>query len=81
MSKSNLNWEARPIEKYAENWWREHGFDAKLIKRYIHKSVYEVSKLGLFMEHEIPDTVTDFEAYMELFEQSWDIFVKLQLLR
>ena len=47
MARSNLGWEPSKMEQYAERYWLVNGYDAKLIKRYISKSIYEISKDGL----------------------------------
>lgn len=55
MARGNghLEWESSKDEQYAEKWWTDHGFTWKLIKRFISKSVYEVSKDGTTMNYEI----------------------------
>lgn len=81
MARSNLNWSASPAEVYAEAHWKEHGFDAKLVKRYQSKSVYEISRDGLTDTYEIPYTVKDFKGFMNQFHKCWDLLVEVNYLR
>lgn len=81
MARSNLEWEASPAERYAEKYWRENGFEVKLVKRYQSKSVYEVSRDGLTRKEEIPDTVRRFGEYMKQFQKGWDMAVEIERLK
>lgn len=80
MAKSNLDWDASPAEKYAEQYWQENGFTAKLLKRYQSKSIYEVSCDGMTRKEEIPYSVKKFGLFMEQFQKSWDMAVELRRL-
>lgn len=53
-------------ERYAEYWFSMHGFEWKLVKQYMSKTVYELSKDGLTYKWELPFGVTDMKSYMEL---------------
>ena len=80
MAKSNLDWDPSPAEKHAEQYWRKNGFTAKLLKRYLCKSIYEVSRGGLTQKVEIPYSVKKFGLFMEQFQKSWDLAEELQRL-
>lgn len=43
MARGNghLEWESSKDEKFAENWWTEHGFSWKLMKRFVSKGKVE----------------------------------------
>ena len=67
MAKGNghLEWESSKDEKYAERWWTQHGYDWKLMKRFISKSVYAVTKGDLTVNYEIPNGNLDMHRFME----------------
>ena len=71
MAKSNVEWEPSKVEQYAERYWLVNGYDAKLIKRYVSKSIYEISKDGLTDGYEVPNTVKDPARFMDEFERYW----------
>ncbi len=76
MAKSNLEWEASKAEQHAEEYWKEHGFEARLIARYQSKGVYTISKDGITDNYEVVNTITDFALMDENFERYWDIFTR-----
>ena len=68
MARGNghLEWESSKHEKYAEQWWTDHGFTWALKKRFISKSVYSVTKDGITMEYELPNEYRmDIKLFME----------------
>ena len=68
MARGNghLEWDSSKDEKYAENWWTEHGYTWSLKKRFISKSVYEISKDGMTINYEIPnESRLDIKKFME----------------
>ena len=83
--KGHLEWESSKAQKAAETWWTEHGFEWKLIKRFISKSEYEISKDGYTMNYEVPNIAsTENNQFMEGasgFAQSWKIFIEVQQMR
>lgn len=86
MARGNghLEWDSSKDEKYAENWWTDHGFAWKLKKRFISKSVYEVSKDGTTLSYEIPNVANmNIKDYMEGsagFVKNWEMNIKYQEL-
>lgn len=73
MSRINPDAEFTKAALDAEKWWNENGFTYQLKKRYSHKDVYLVSKDGVMLLFEIPDTVTDSEANMKFFQKMFDL--------
>ena len=71
-------WELHPREEKAIKWLDEHGYDVVLIKQYLSKLVFDVSKNGVKEKFEFPKGVIDVNGYMELFEQSFEIATKLK---
>lgn len=43
---SNAKWDFSKEEKYAIKWLNENNFDGKIIKQYISKTVFEISRDG-----------------------------------
>ena len=74
----NNEWEATKTELYAEKWWAEHGYSAKLDSRMLTKSVYNVTKGGHTEKYEIPMQVKDKKRFMEIFEEFWVLACKLK---
>lgn len=81
MASSNLNWEASPVENAVEQYWKDNGFEATLLKRYQTKSVYRVSRDGITHEEEIPDWEESAKAYITKFQKFWDGLVETEALR
>ena len=68
MAKGNghLEWESSKDERYAENWWTKHGYSWRLIKRFVSKSVYEVSDGETTVEYSIPNVANmNMKRFME----------------
>jgi hypothetical protein len=75
----NLNWESSRDEQYVENYWTEHEYTWKLTKRFVSKSVYEVSKDGYIIEYEVPSVERmNPEQFVKNFEQYWILSVQYQ---
>ena len=76
MSEKNRN------EKFAERWFDQHGFEWKLIKQYLSKTVYEISKDGLTYKWEMPFGVTEPKKYMELAcGHNHDLMLQIEALK
>ena len=73
MARSNLDWEASREEKAIEKWWVNHGFSVKLLKRYMSKSQYELSKDGHVRTYEVMSGITNVKGYLRGFEIFWDL--------
>lgn len=76
MARHNEEWEATKAELYAEDWWKANGYEATLIKRYLSKSIYKVSKDGLSTDYEVPFSVKDKKKFMESFPKFWALLTK-----
>lgn len=66
-------------EKYAENWFKENGFDFKLLKQYISKTKYEITKAEITEIFELPNDVTNIKKYMDMFLKSFEM--KIEILK
>lgn len=75
--------EKSKVEKGAEKWFKENGFDYKIIKQYISKTIYQVSKDGVTDKCEVLAAVTNISSYMESYGRSFELgkqIAELQLL-
>ena len=86
MARGNghLEWESSKDERYAEKWWTDHGFSWTLKKRFVSKSVYEISKDGVKMNYEIPNVgnmnMKDFMEGHAGFVKHWQTNIEYQKL-
>ena len=71
-------WEFHPREEKAIRWLDEHGYDVVLLKQYLSKLVFEVSKNGVTEKFEFPKSVTDVDGYMVLFEKDFEMATKIK---
>ena len=71
-------WEATKNERYAEKWFKDNGFEFKLIKQYVSKTVYEVRKDGLVEKFELLNGVTDIKKYMGQFAYSFGLALRIE---
>lgn len=60
-------------EKYVEKWFKENGFDFRLIKQYMSKTKYEISKDGITITFELISGVDDIKGYMKMFNESFEM--------
>ena len=69
--RTNAKWEKSRAERYAERWFINHGFDCYLVKQYINKTVYRVSKDGIEDRFELPRAVENPKEFMQMYESSF----------
>jgi len=60
--------------RFAERYWKNHGYSFKLVKQYISKANYLVGKSGVTMKYSIPGVWADGPGFMNSFEYSFDLF-------
>lgn len=85
MARGNghLEWDSSKDERYAEKWWTEHGYSWTLKKRFISKSVYEISKDGITHDYEVPNAKIDMKRFMEGaagFTHYWNMLIEYHRL-
>ena len=78
MQKDRPDREPTPAEAYAEDYWKKHGFQYGVIRRYVSKTVYLVTKDAMEMHIEIPGAVTDPVQYLELFQRTYEMEKKFR---
>ena len=64
-------------------WFNKNGFDGKIVKQYVSKTIFEISKDGILDKFELPQGIIfkNIKAYMEQFMKNWDMYCELYKLR
>ena len=80
---SNTRWDFSKEEKYAIKWFNDNGYDGKIIKQYISKTIFEISKDGITDKFELPQGIVfkNIKGYMEQYKKNWEMLCELQRLR
>lgn len=80
---SNAKWELSKEEDFAIEWFEEHGYTGKIIRQYISKTIFEISKNGTTDQFELPQGIVfkNMHGYMEQFRKNWDVLCELERLR
>ena len=80
---SNAKWDFSKEEKFAIKWFEENGYNGKIIKQYISKTIFEISKDGITDKFELPQGIVfkNIKGYMEQYRQNWNLLWKLHRLR
>ena len=68
-------------EKQVEKWFKDNGFECKLIKQYNSKTKYEVSKDGITEIFELPFGVENCKKYMSFYNESFEMKKKILEMR
>jgi len=79
----NKKWDFSAEEKYAIEWFEEHGFSVTLERQFISKTKFTVVKGGVADHFELPQGMKNFNVkkYMEQYEKSFARLCDLQMLR
>lgn len=78
---SNVKYDFSKREEYAIKWFNDNGFDGKIMKQYISKTVFEISKDGVTDKFELPQGIVNIKGYMEQYKHNWKMICELQSLR
>ena len=80
---SNAKWDFSKEEKFAIKWFEENGFTGKIVKQYVTKTIFEISKDGITDMFELPQGVVfkNIKGYMEQYRRNWSINLELRDLR
>ena len=80
---SNAKWDFSKEEKFAIKWFEENGFTGKIVKQYVTKTIFEISKDGITDRFELPQGVVfkNIKGYMEQYRRNWSINLELRDLR
>lgn len=80
---SDAKYDFSKEEKYVIKWLNENGFTGKIIKQYVSKTVFEISRDGFSDKFELPQGIIfkNIKWYMEQFMKNWDMYCELYELR
>lgn len=80
---SNAKWDFSKEEKFSIKWFEENGFTGKIVKQYVTKTIFEISKDGITDRFELPQGVVfkNIKGYMEQYRRNWSINLELRDLR
>ena len=80
---SNAKWDFSKEEKFAIQWFNDNGYDGKIIKQYISKTIFEISKDGITEKFELLQGIEfkNIKGYMEQYKKNWEMLCELQRLR
>lgn len=80
---SSAKWDLSKEELYAINWFNQHGFDGRLEKQFVSKSIFVISKDNITDKFELMQGVKnmDIRAYMNQYERNWKMLCELSELR
>lgn len=80
---SNAKWDFSKEEKFAIKWFEDNGFTGKIVKQYVTKTIFEISKDGITDRFELPQGIVfkNIKGYMEQYRKNWSINLELRDLR
>lgn len=80
---TNAKWDLSKEEKAAIKWLDDNRYNVKILKQYVSKTVFEISKDGITDKFELPQSIDSkqIKNYMEQFQKNWDILCELKKLR
>ena len=80
---SNAKWDFSKEEKFVIKWFEENGFTGKIVKQYVTKTIFEISKDGITDRFELPQGIVfkNIKGYMEQYRRNWSINLELRDLR
>lgn len=78
----NAKYDFSKEEEYAIKWFNENGFDGKLEKQYVSKTVFSLSKDGVTDKFVLPQGIvfSNIAGYMEQYRRNWELTCELQKL-
>lgn len=80
---SNAKWDFSKEEEFAIKWFKENGYSGKIIKQYVSKTIFEISKNGVTDRFELPQWIVfqNIKGYMDQYRQNWELLCELHRLR
>ena len=80
---SNAKWDFSKEEKYAIKWLENNGFEGRIEKQYVSKTIFTISKDGVTTKFELPQGVVfkNIAGYMEQYKKNWELTCELYRLR
>ena len=80
---SKVKWDFSKEEKFAIKWFEKNGYKGKIIKQYVSKTIFEITKDGITDKFELPQGIVfkNIKGYMEQYGQNWETLCELHRLR
>ena len=80
---SGAKWDFSKEEKYAIEWLNKNGYNGKIVKQYISKTIFEIEKDGVTDKFELPQEIEfkNIKGYIEQYKKNWEMLCELQRLR
>ncbi len=80
---SSAKWDFSKEEKYVIDWFNKNGYEGKLERQYVSKTVFTVTKDGITDKFELPQGIAfkSISNYMKQFEKNWEMLCELHKLR
>lgn len=80
---ANAKWDFSKEEKYVIKWFNDNGFNGKIIKQYVSKTIFEIEKDNIVDKFELPQGIVfhNISSYMKQFQKNWDMICELHKLR
>lgn len=79
---TNQKWDFSKEENYAVNWFKNHGYNLRLEKQYINKTIFTIEKDGVSDKFELPlGKNLHMATYMAQFQKNWEILCELRKLQ
>lgn len=80
---TNAKWDLSKEEKSVIKWLDDNGYNGKILKQYVSKTILEISKDGITDNFELSQGIDSkqIKNYMEQFQKNWDMLCELKKLR
>lgn len=80
---TNAKWDFSKEEEYVIKWFNDNGFNGKIIKQYVSKTIFEIEKDNIVDKFELPQGIVfnSISSYMKQFKKNWDMICELHKLR
>lgn len=80
---TNAKWDLSKEEKYVIKWFEENGYSGKIVKQYVSKTIFEISKDEVTDKFELPQGIIfkNIKGYMEQYRHNWELICVLHKLR
>lgn len=80
---SKCKWDFSKEEKFVIKWLDDNGFNGKILKQYVSKTIFEIEKDGITDRFELPQGIVfkNISGYMDQFNKNWDMLCEVHDLR
>lgn len=77
---SHIKFDLSKEEIFVIKWFDENGYTGEIIKQYVSKTVFEISKDGITNKFELPQGVSfnNIKGYMEQYRRNWEMLCELK---